>query len=961
MDLFTLVGKIVLDADGFSEKIDGALSKVESMGTGLQRAGEKISSVGSKLTIGVTAPIVGLGTAAVKTAADFESTMSEVSAISGATGDDFKKLENLAKKMGETTKFSASEAAEALTYMAMAGWKTDDMLNGLEGIMNLAAASGEDLGVTSDIVTDALTAFGLSASDSGHFADILATASSNANTNVSMMGETFKYVAPVAGALGYSAEDTAEAIGLMANAGIKSSQAGTSLRSILSNLQGEVTFCGAGFGEMAVQTTKTDGSMRSLGDILEDCRVAFSKMTESERASNAEAVVGREAMSGFLALMTAAPKDIEKLNEAISKCDGSAKSMADTMNDNLSGQITLLKSQLEALAIQFVTLIMPYLKQGVEWLSKLCTWISGLDDGTKKMILTIAGIAAAAGPVLVVGGKIISGIGHIVSGVTGVIGVASKLTPVVSAVISGGGKVVTGIGSLIAKLGGGLLPALAAVPGPVWIVIAVIGALVAAGVALYKNWDEVKEFGSRAWDAVCGAIGTAAEKIKGFFQGIADFIGNNWQGLLLLIVNPIAGGFKLLYDNCEAFRNFIDGFFGNIRDKYHEMVDGIKQKTSEMKEEIVNKYHEIKDRAVEKFEEMKERAVEKFTALKDGAAEKIEELRTKAAEKIQNLKDSAVTHFEELREKTSAKVSELKEKVVTDFHELKEQAAEKVADLKEKWGQRFEEAREKIVSEVTELKERSTEKINEFKESAVARISEFKDNAVNKFHEFKNESVSRLQEVAQKGVEGFNSIKEKGSAAIETLKNTAASKFSEMGSTIHDKFNAIGEKIVGTFTKCRETVRDIVEKVKGFFNFEWKLPDIKLPHFSIEGEFSLSPPSIPHLGVEWYAKAMDNPMIMTKPTAFGISPTGQIMAGGEAGSEVVSGTNTLMNMISAAVSQNNDRIYGVMERIYAILAQYLPELSSMQVCLDTGALVGELAQPLNDELGWIAHTRGRRN
>ena len=924
MDLFTLVGKIVLDTDGVSEKIDSVLSKVESMGTGLQKAGEKISSVGSKLTLGVTAPIAGLGAAAIKTASDFESTMSQVSAISGATGDDFKKLEDLAKKMGETTKFSASEAAEALTYMAMAGWKTDDMLSGLEGVMNLAAASGENLGSTSDIVTDALTAFGLSAADSGHFADILATASSNANTNVSMMGETFKYVAPVAGALGYSAEDTAEAIGLMANAGIKSSQAGTSLRSILSNLQGEVIFCGAGFGEMTIQTTKADGSMRSLGDILEDCRKAFGRMSESERAANAEAVVGREAMSGFLALMTAAPKDIDKLNEAISKCDGSAKSMADTMNDNLSGQITLLKSQLEALAIQFVTLIMPYLRQGVEWLSKLCTWISGLDDGTKKMILTIAGIAAAAGPVLVVGGKIISGIGHIVSGVTGVIGAVTKLSPVISAVISGGGQIVTGIGSLVAKLGGGLLPALAAVPGPVWIIIAVVGALVAAGVALYKNWDEISAWAKNVWGSIKETIGNAIDSIVGFFGKCKDAIGS-------------------------------------IKDKYHEMVEGLKQKTDEMKENIVNKYHEIKEGAIAKFEEMKENAVAKFTALKDGAAEKIEELRTQAADKIQSLKDSAVTHFEELRERTSEKVSELKEKVVTDFHELKEQAADKVADLKEKWGQRFEEAREKIVSEVTELKERSTEKINEFKESAVARISELKENAVNKFHELKNESVCRLQEVAQKGVEGFNSIREKGSAAIETLKNTAATKFAEMGNTVHDKFNAVGDKITGTFTKCKEAVHDIVEKIKGFFHFEWKLPEIKLPHFSIEGEFSLSPPSIPHLGVEWYAKAMDNPMIMTKPTAFGISPSGQIMAGGEAGSEVVSGTNTLMNMISAAVSRDNDRMYGVMERLYALLAQYLPELSSRQVCLDTGALVGELAQPLNDELGWIAHTRGRRN
>lgn len=1047
MDLFTLVGKIVLDADGFSEKIDTAMSKVESLGNGMQKAGEKISSIGSKMTIGITAPIAGLGTAAIKTAADFESTMSQVSAISGATGSDFKKLEDLAKKMGETTKFSASEAAEALTYMAMAGWKTDDMLSGLEGIMNLAAASGEDLGATSDIVTDALTAFGMSASDSGHFADLLAKASSNANTNVSMMGETFKYVAPVAGSLGYSAEDVALAVGLMANSGIKASQAGTSLRASLTNLvklteemQGVMVSLGLATektaniideGKLQKAQTKVEnktidmekaqikyndavakygvnssqaqtaalnlektknnlesamhdlsvaqegenksqgvynellvdssGNMKSFREVLTTLRGAFKGLSEEEQAQAAATLFGKEAMSGMLAIINASDEDFNKLASAIDSADGAAKDMADTMNDNLSGQITLLKSQCEALAIQFVTLIMPYLRQGVEWLSKLCTWISGLDDNTKKMILTIAGIAAAAGPVLIVGGKIISGLGHIVSGVSGIIGVASKLSPVISVVLSGGGKVASGIGGLVAKLGGGLLPALASIPAPVWIVIAVVGALVAAGVALYKNWDEVSAWAKNAWGSVKETIGNAIDGVVGFFGKCKDWIANNWQGILTFIANPVVGGLKLIYDNCEGFRNFVDGFLGNIRDKYHEMTDNLKQKTAELKENIANKYHEIKEEAQQKFGEMKENAVAKFTALKDDATAKIEELRAQAGEKIQNLKDNAVSHFEELREKTSAKVSELKEKVVTDFHDLKEQASEKIADLKERWGQRFEEAREKIVSEVTELKEKSTGKINEFKESAVARISEFKDSAVNRFQEFKNESVSRLQEVAHKGVEGFNSIREKGSAAIETLKNTAAAKFSEMGNAMHEKFSAVSDKITGTFTKCRDTVRDIVEKVKGFFNFEWKLPEIKLPHFSISGEFSLNPPSIPHLGVEWYARAMDNPMIMTRPTAFGISPSGQIMAGGEAGSEVVSGTGTLMNMISAAVAENNNRVCGVMERMYALLAQYLPELAGMQLCLDTGALVGELAQPLNDELGWIAHTRGRRN
>ena len=273
-----------------------ALQKISATGEKLQTVGSNIESAGKKL-LPVTGAVTALGTAVVKTAADFDSAMSQVAAVSGATGSDLEALRDKAREMGAKTKFSASEAAEAMNYMAMAGWKTGDMLDGIEGIMNLAAASGEDLATTSDIVTDALTALGLSAADSGHFADILAAASSNANTNVSMMGETFKYCAPVAGALGFTAEDTAEAIGLMANAGIKSSQAGTAMRTMLTNLTGEVKFSGAAFGEMTVQTTNADGSMRSLGDILADCRVAFSQMSESERSANAEALVGKNAMS----------------------------------------------------------------------------------------------------------------------------------------------------------------------------------------------------------------------------------------------------------------------------------------------------------------------------------------------------------------------------------------------------------------------------------------------------------------------------------------------------------------------------------------------------------------------------------------------------------------------------------------------------------------------------------------
>ncbi len=501
-----------------------ALQKIAATGEKLKTVGSAIEGVGQKL-MPVTAAVGGLGVAAVKVASDFDSAMSQVAAVSGATGKDLEALRDKAREMGSKTKFSASEAAEAMNYMAMAGWKTNDMLSGIEGIMNLAAASGEDLATTSDIVTDALTALGLSAEDSGHFADIVAAASSNANTNVSMMGETFKYCAPVAGALGFTAEDTAEAIGLMANAGIKSSQAGTAMRSMMTNLTGEVKFVGDAFGELTIQTTNTDGSMRSLGDILADCRAAFAQMSESEKAANAEALVGKNAMSGFLAVMNAAPGDIEKLNSAINNCDGTAEKMAATMQDNLAGQLTILKSQLEELAISIGEILMPYIRQIVGWIQGLVDWLNSLDEGTKKIIVTVALVAAALGPVLIIIGKVVGAIGTIMTVVPQIAGAISSVIGFVS------GTVIPAISAVVAAIG--------------WVPLA-IAAVVAILVVLYNKcewfrdavnaiWTQIKEFFISAWEVICSffteTIPNAWNSLVSFFQGIPAWWNGLWQSV----------------------------------------------------------------------------------------------------------------------------------------------------------------------------------------------------------------------------------------------------------------------------------------------------------------------------------------------------------------------------------------------------------------------------------------------
>ena len=375
--------------NNFENQLQQANGRVKELGSGVEDLNEDLGESGQQAensakngytVLGnvfanlITEGIKLTGTAlkdftrdVVTTGMEYESAISNVAAISGAMSEEVEMLQAKAEEMGATTKFTAAESAEAMSYMAMAGWKVNDMISGLDGIMDLSAASGEDLASVSDIVTDALTAFGLQAEDAGHFADVLAAASSNANTNVSMMGETFKYVAPVAGSFGFSLEDTATAIGTMANSGIKAEQAGTSLRRILTEMSHDIQLNGEAIGQFTVRTSNADGTMRNLSDILADLRVGWQQLSESEQAANATGIVGTNAMSGFLALMNSAPSDVEKLSDAISHADGTAKNMASTMLDNLQGDITLLNSAVDGFKISIAKKLSPELRDLVQY------------------------------------------------------------------------------------------------------------------------------------------------------------------------------------------------------------------------------------------------------------------------------------------------------------------------------------------------------------------------------------------------------------------------------------------------------------------------------------------------------------------------------------------------------------------------------------------------------------------
>jgi TP901 family phage tail tape measure protein len=459
------------------ERLQSSQQTYQRLNQTQQNINESISHTKTQLvgTVGVMAAAgAAIYNGPVKKAAEFQEQMSTVQAISGATGDDLKLLSEEAKRMGATTKFTAKEAGQAMEYMAMAGWKTKDMMGGIEGVMNLAAASGEELAAVSDIVTDAMTAFGMTAdgttkvigknglakevSNATHFADILAQASSNANTNVGMMGETFKYVAPVAGALGYTAEDTATLIGLMANSGIKASQAGTSLRRIFLGLQGGVELTGDKLGKYHLDVENADGSMRKLEDVTGDLRKAFSQMTEAEKAANAESIAGKTGMSGLLAIVNASEADYKKLTKSIEGCDGAAKAMAETKLDNMNGQITLMQSAWDALQVELGEMLLPVLtdliKKATVVLGVVTTFVQKNPEMTKTIAKVVAGLLAFRVGMLSLKLASLTGAGGIVSLLQKLIGLRTGLLESAATGQGFAAKLAGGFAGLAGKLGG---------------------------------------------------------------------------------------------------------------------------------------------------------------------------------------------------------------------------------------------------------------------------------------------------------------------------------------------------------------------------------------------------------------------------------------------------------------------------------------------------------------------------
>lgn len=917
-----------------------ALSKIDVAGQKMETVGNSIAGAGKKM-MGVTTVIGGVGVAAVKTAADFDSAMSQVAAVSGATGKDFDALRNKAREMGAKTKFSATEAAEAMNYMAMAGWKTEDMLDGIEGVMNLAAASGEDLAATSDIVTDALTAFGLSAKDSGHFADILAAASSNANTNVSMMGETFKYCAPIAGALGFSAEDTAEAIGLMANAGIKSSQAGTALRTIMNNLAGDVKISGKAIGDVTIATTNADSSMRDLSDILADCRSAFGNLTESEKAQAAESLVGKNAMSGFLALMNAGEDDIAKLSSAIDNCDGSAEKMAMTMQDNLAGQLTILKSQLQELAISFGDILMPAIRSIVSKLQGFVDKLNGMDEGTKRTIVTIALLVASIGPLLVIIGTAISKIGVAMQGVVKLANCISRL----KVSVQGGTGV---LGKLGAALGG--------ISAPVLAVVAVIAVLVAAFVHLWKTNEGFR-------DAIIGTWNRIKDTISGFCQGIVDRLNalgfqftdivdvlkTVWDGFCQVLAPIFEGVFNnianILSTVTGVITGILDVFIGIFTGNWSQAWTGVKEIFSSIWNgissfftNILNVIKGVADVVLGWFGTSWNEVWTNIKTFFEGIWNGIATFFTTIWETLKNIVTVGIMAIGSI-------LSAAFDIITLPFRFIWENCKEIIISvwdaIKSKVSTVIHAVASVISTVMNAIKTVFSTVWNAIKTVVTTVVNAIKSVVTTVFNAIKSTATTVWNAIKAAVTTPVNAIKSTVTTVFNSVKSTVTSIFNGIKSTATSVWNGIKTAITTPIEAAKNKVKSVVDAIKGFFSgMKISLPHIKLPHFKVTGKLSISPPSVPHLSIDWYKEGG----IMTSPTIFGMNGS-SLMAGGEAGAEAILPLAGFYKQLESMISSHLNT--SAMEKYLAVIA----DNSSKGIYLEDGTLVGHLLPAIDGELG----------
>ena len=933
---------------------NAALAKIEDVGDKLQTAGDKISGVGQQL-LPVTAAVTGLGTAAVKTTADFDTSMSQVQATMGITKDAVSELNGesvntvealraLAKQMGSETAFSASECADAMNYLALAGYDTQEIYDTLPTVLNLAAAGGIDLASASDMVTDAMSALGMETSEADTMVDQMSKTASTTNTSVAQLGEAILTIGATAKTVKGGTAELNTALGILANNGIKGAEGGTHLRNVILALQSPTDKAAACMESLGVEVYDSEGNMRSLNDILGDLNTSMDGMTSAEKQNIISSIFNKTDLAAVNSLLSNTGDSWDSLQQSITESGGAAQQMADTQLDNLSGQITILKSALEGLAISFGEILMPKIRAAAKKILEFVDKLNGMNDEQKETVLKIAAVVAAIGPMLILFGKVTSTVGTAMKGFSGLTKGIAKL----GVKIAGSSGSITGLGS-----------ALGAVAGPVLAVVAVVGILVAAFVNLWNTNEEFRDAITGIWDGIKSKFEEFSQGITerlnalGFdFESIVDVLKAVWNGFCELLAPLFEGAFQqisnILSGVMDVLTGLLDVFIGLFTGNWEQLWTGVKEVYGGIWDFICNTYsnylnviQNVADTVLGWFgtswDEVWNSVSTTFTNIWNG----ITTFFSDAWETIKNVVSVGIQFIGSLLEAAW-------DIITLPFQLIWENCGDTITSIWETIKTTVGSAINAVSSTLSTVMNAIQTTISNIWTAISTKISTvvggIKTTVSTVFNAIKTTATTIWNGIKTSISTVVDGVKTKVTTVFNSVKSTLSSVFSSIKSTATSVWNGIKSAITGPIDQAKTHISNALNSIKNFFaNCKLSLPHIKMPHFSISGSFSLNPPSVPHLSVSWYKEGG----IMTDPTLFGFNGS-SLMAGGEAGPEAILPLKGFYTKLEAML--DNKLNMSGMEKYLAVIAQN----SEKGIYLDGSTLVGKLAPGMNLQLGILA-------
>ena len=927
------------------------LCKIEAAGQKFQTVGNAIAGVGQKF-LPVTAAVGALGTTAVKTTADFDSSMSQVQATMGITKDSMSDLNgasvntmdalrDLAKQMGAETAFSASECADAMNYLALAGYDTQEIYDTLPTVLNLAAAGDIDLASASDMVTDAMSALGMETSEADTMVDQMAKTASLTNTSVAQLGEGILTIGATARTVKGGTAELNAALGILANNGIKSAEGGTHLRNVILSLQNPTDKAAAQMEALGISVYDSEGNMRSLNDILGDLNTSMDGMTAQEKSNIIGQIFNKTDLSAVNALLANTGDTWDSLQQSIADSGGAAQQMADTQLDNLSGQLTLLKSALEGLAISFGEILMPAIRAIVEKVQAFVDKLNSLDDAQKQTVIKIALIAAAIGPLLIVLGKIISTVGSVMTGFSAL----TKGVTMLGVKLAGSTGSVTSLGS-----------ALGAVAGPVLAVVAIVAVLAAAFKHLWDTNEKFRNAVTGIWEGIAerfAAFGDAVTQrlnALGFdFQNIVDVLKAVWEGFCQILAPVFEAAFSVistvLGTVLDGITGLLDVFIGLFTGNWSQLWTGVKEIFSGIWNGITGVFSTalgmiqgIADAVLGWFgtswNEVWTGISTFFTNIWNG----IVAFFTGIWETIKNVVQIGVMFIGSILEAAFDIITlpfrfiwENCKETITAVWESIQSVVSSAVNAVSTTSSTVMTAISTVISTVwTAISMKVSMVVNAIKTTVTTVFNAIKTVASTVWNGMKAAISTVVDGISSKVSSVFNSVKSTVYSVFNGIKSTAASVW-----------NGIKSAITTPIEAAKNTVKSALDKISGFFSrCKLQLPHIKLPHFSISGSLSISPPSVPHLSVSWYK----NGGIMTHPTIFGMNGS-SLMAGGEAGAEAILPLKSFYDNLESILTNRLDM--SGMEKYLAVIAAN----SSKGIYLEDGTLVGHLLPAIDSKLG----------